>query len=64
MEKLLLTITETAAATGMSRSRIFELLREGELEAKRAGRRTLVTADSLRRCVDRLPPARPFHRAA
>jgi hypothetical protein len=38
---------------------MFELIGSGQVEARKAGARTLVVTESLRRWADGLPPARP-----
>jgi excisionase family DNA binding protein len=61
--KHLYRLGETADSLGRSRSRIYELLAEGELEAVKDGRSTLITADSIDSFVSKLrgvrepPPA-------
>lgn len=50
-------ITGAVAASGLSRTRIYDLLRSGELEAVRCGGRTLVRGSSLRAYLDGLPDA-------
>jgi excisionase family DNA binding protein len=39
--------TEAAAALGVGRTLIFEAMREGKLERRKAGRRTIIPAASL-----------------
>lgn len=56
-EKLLCTTTEAAHAIGCGRTRLYELMGEGRLDARSCGGRTLVTMDSLRRFADSLPRA-------
>jgi len=58
------TIKGASAASGFSRSRIFELIRDGKLDARKDGGKTLIMADSLRAVVKSLPPARPNAQAA
>ena len=58
VEPYALTIEGAVRYTGMSRTRIEGLLSDGKVEAKRAGRRTLVLAASLRAYLDSLPAAR------
>ncbi|WP_288049836.1 hypothetical protein [Acidiphilium sp.] len=55
------TVRTAIEASGglLTRSRIFELIRSGELEARRCGRRNFIPARSLRAYLDALPPARP-----
>ena len=43
---------------GLGRDRIYNAIRDGDLVAKKFGRRTLITADALRRFLDGLPPLR------
>lgn len=53
MEKLLVSISEAAKALSLGRTSIYELMRSGQLETRKMGRRRLITADSLRRLVER-----------
>ena len=59
-DTLAYSITAAVAATGnaVSRTRLFALIKAGEIDARRVGRRTVVIADSLRAYLDRAPPAR------
>jgi excisionase family DNA binding protein len=45
--KLLFRVNEAAVALGRSRSRIYELINDGDLEVVKDGRSTLVTAESM-----------------
>jgi excisionase family DNA binding protein len=56
--KPLYTIPEAATAYGISRSRIYILLAEGTLTAKKMGKRTLLTCESLQQYADNLPTAK------
>ncbi len=56
-EITLLDLPRVQAALGVSRSAVFELLRAGQLPARKIGRRTLVTAADLERFVAGLKPA-------
>lgn len=49
MEPLLVSITDAAKALGLGRTSIYDLMRSGELETRKMGRRRLITAASLRR---------------
>jgi excisionase family DNA binding protein len=53
--KLAYTVDEAAFRAGLGRDAIYDAVREGKLEAKKKGRRTLVTADALRRYLENLP---------
>jgi excisionase family DNA binding protein len=44
-------IPEAVRLTGISRSRIYELLRSGDIECAKVGNSTLVLVDSLRRFI-------------
>lgn len=54
-----LSIAAAVGATGnaVSRTRLFELIRSGEVDARKVGRRTVVIADSLRAYIERQPKA-------
>ena len=54
-EKLAYSVDETAIRTGCGRDTIYAAIREGRLEAKKLGRRTLITEPALRRFLDGLP---------
>lgn len=43
-------------ASGLSRSKIYELIRAGQLDARKQQGRTLVMGDSLRAYLRALPP--------
>ena len=49
MEPIFVSITDAAKALNLGRTSIYELIRSGELETRKMGRRRLVTVDSLRR---------------
>lgn len=52
MEALLVSITDAAKALSVGRTSIYELIRSGQLDTRKMGRRRLITATSLRRLVD------------
>ena len=56
-EKLLCTTTEAAHAIGCGRTRLYELIADGSLDARSCGGRTLITAESLRKFAANLPTA-------
>ena len=57
-QPLAFTIDESAARAGFGRDGIYRAIREGKLEAKKYGRRTIITAASLERFIADLPPLR------
>lgn len=52
------TIAEACAQTGIGRTAIYELINTGQLPARKRGRRTLILADDLQRCLKSLPSIR------
>ena len=50
-----LTIPEAVVASRVSRSELYLALQQGELTAKKRGRRTLILRDELERFVASLP---------
>lgn len=53
--KLALSPSQAAEAVGLGRTRIFELIRTGQLKARKSGRRTLILSDDLKNYLERLP---------
>jgi hypothetical protein len=53
------SIASAVEATGkaISRTRMFEAIKTGELDARKVGRRTVIMADSLRAFLERQPRA-------
>jgi excisionase family DNA binding protein len=58
LEKMAFSVDEAAMRAGLGRDRIYAAIRDGELIAKKFGRRTLITADALRRFLEGLPSLR------
>ena len=56
-DKLLYRIPEVAEALNVSRSKVYELLKAGEIRSVRIDRTRLVRADDLRAYVDSLANA-------
>lgn len=57
-----LTVQDVAKTTGIGRTKVFELIRDGKLPARKIGTRTIILAEDLKAFLDKLPPA--GHRAA
>ena len=55
MQPITLTIPDAVKATGMSRSSIYEALKRGDLTARKAGRRTLISFAELESYLTSLP---------
>jgi excisionase family DNA binding protein len=49
------SIAEACARSGIGRTSIYTLIRNGALPARKRGRRTLILAEDLRRCLETLP---------
>ena len=52
MEPLTTTINGAMAATGLGRTKIYEMVRNQRIDTVKVGRRTLVKVDSLRRLLE------------
>jgi excisionase family DNA binding protein len=57
VDPISVSVAQASALTGISRSRIYELLASGHLQARKQGTRTVVLFDGLREFVAALPPA-------
>ncbi len=57
MTKLAVSIPEAAEMIAIGRSSIYNLLRNGQLCAYKAGKRTLVKVEDIQHFVDNLPAA-------
>lgn len=55
MDKIALSIHEAARISGISRSRIYTLIGDGKIDARKIGRRTVVLTESVKRYIDSLP---------
>lgn len=64
IEKLALTIPEAVAASGFSRSSLYEEIAHGKLRAVKRGRRVAILTDDFRAWLKSLPEAKPFPIAA
>jgi excisionase family DNA binding protein len=56
MDKLLLTPTEAAALLGIGRSKVYELLKTGQLPSVRIGTCRRVPAEAVQKFVANLQP--------
>lgn len=52
MDLISLSINDAARALGVGRTTIYDLIRRGELEVIKLGRRTLIKVSSLKRLVE------------
>ena len=53
-DRALYPLKDTAHIIGIGLTKTYELLNSGDLETVRIGRRRLVTADSIKRLIERL----------
>lgn len=58
IEKMAFSVDEAAMRAGLGRDRIYTAIRDGNLVARKFGRRTLITAEALQQFLDSLPPLR------
>ena len=56
-EVLAHTIADAARVSGLGRTTLYEAIGAGKIEARKAGNRTLIPADSLKAYIASLPPA-------
>ena len=61
MQKFAVTIPEATELSGLGRSTIYKLFRRGELTPRKAGKRTLILVDELKRLVKSLPIGGSVH---
>jgi excisionase family DNA binding protein len=52
---LAFSISEACERSGIGRTAIYDMINSGKLTARKRGRRTLILADDLRRCLELLP---------
>ena len=52
---LALTIAEACVRSCIGRTAMYDLINTGKLPARKRGRRTLILADDLQRCLEALP---------
>ena len=55
IEKMAFSVDEAGLRAGLGRDKIYAAIKSGHLQARKAGRRTLITTDALRRYLDGLP---------
>jgi excisionase family DNA binding protein len=61
--RMALSVAEAAAEASVGRDHIYGAIRDGRLEARKFGRRTLITYDALHRFLHQLPPLKPMRAA-
>jgi excisionase family DNA binding protein len=54
MTQLSLSIEEAHAATGLGRTKLYQLINSGELKARRCGKRTIILKDDLEAFLNNL----------
>ena len=59
LSKAAYSIAEFCALTGIGRTKVYEEILAGRLKAKKAGSRTLITAESGKSWLDSLPDYKP-----
>lgn len=59
LDKLAYSIEEACAATSLGTTKVYDLIREGKIEAKALDRRTVIPRESLVRYIDSLPAWKP-----
>ena len=51
------SITDTKRQIGLGHTKVYELIGQGVLDARKAGKKTLITGESIRAYIAGLPPA-------
>lgn len=59
MQKLAFTVREACQITGLARTTVYKLLRNGRLTRRKVGKRTLILASELEAFVKGLPAGGP-----
>ena len=54
--RLAMSVAEAAVEAGVGRDHIYAAIRNGRLDARKLGRRTIITFDALERFLNGLPP--------
>lgn len=52
MEILAVSVNEAARILGVGRTSLYSMIADGKVEARKLGRRTVITMASLRRLID------------
>jgi len=52
IEKMAFSVDEAAMRAGLGRDRIYSAIRNGDLAARKFGRRTIITSDALQRFLN------------
>ena len=52
IEPLAYSISEACRVSSLGRTRIYQLIKEGQLEVRKIGKRTIIPAASLRALID------------
>ncbi|SFJ28266.1 helix-turn-helix transcriptional regulator [Aerobium aerolatum] len=52
-----LNVKQAVAASGLTRSHLYEAMKAGKLTVRKAGRRTIILAEDLRQYIESLPTA-------
>ena len=58
MKRAAYSVAEAAVLAGVGRDQVYAAIRDGQLDARKWGRRTIIPADALGRFLTELPPLR------
>ena len=64
MEPILLSISDACRALGIGRSKLYELIGNGELTIRKCGKKSLILRRDVASLAERLPVSRPKTEAA
>jgi excisionase family DNA binding protein len=55
-DRVAYSVAEAAVLSGVGRDQVYSAIRDGSLQARKWGRRTIIPAEALRRFLTDLPP--------
>lgn len=58
MDKIAVTVPEAVQISGIGRTNLYKLFKDGSIKPRKAGTRTLVIVDELKEYLKSLPEAR------
>lgn len=59
IQPIAVTVREAVNICGISRAKLYELIRSGDLKIRKCGSRTLIRYEDLQNLIDALPTAEP-----
>jgi len=57
MTKISVTIPQAVEMSGIGRSSLYQVIREGKIKLRKSGKRSLILVEELKRYIESLPTA-------